>query len=245
MRGAMLTSRHSREYDLAVLSDAPVAYFPLDDAPGSATARNLVGSGDGTVYGGVTFGRPGAVSSEPAQTAASFDGSTGYVSLPPGPMPAGNSAYTLEVLFATGFASSDSGTAGTAGNGAGTCIALGIRNANLEANTLRFAGATGIENYWWAEDLTLTTPYPINDNHWHHVSASCDGRTRTIYLDGVIIGSDGPGTHNVVYGFAALGFSPTSSNTNEYLLGALAKAAIYDYALPADRIASHYNIAKA
>lgn len=42
-----------------VLADAPIAYWPLDDAPGSTIAREIVGGRDGTaVDGTITFGGP-------------------------------------------------------------------------------------------------------------------------------------------------------------------------------------------
>ena len=46
-------------YSEAVLADAPVYYFPLDDAAGSTTATNLGSAGGTRAVTGFTFGAPG------------------------------------------------------------------------------------------------------------------------------------------------------------------------------------------
>src|SRR5436305_386267 len=57
-----------------------VGYWRLGEATGTA-ACDAAGGDNGTYSGGFTLGRPGAIASD-ANTAAAFNGSTGYVSVP-------------------------------------------------------------------------------------------------------------------------------------------------------------------
>lgn len=56
----------SSPYTDQVLADAPILYWPLEDAAGSASAHDLSGySRDGVAYNSPTFGEPGLVPSQP------------------------------------------------------------------------------------------------------------------------------------------------------------------------------------
>ena len=65
-------------YAQAVLADDPVAYWRLDETRGQV-ARDFSGHGnDATYIGGVHAGTAGAIAGDP-DTAATFDGATGYL----------------------------------------------------------------------------------------------------------------------------------------------------------------------
>ena len=66
-----------------MLADSPEAYWRLDETSGT-TANDSSGNGlNGTLAGGVMLGAVGGLTSD-TDAAMSFDGSTGYVSLPSG-----------------------------------------------------------------------------------------------------------------------------------------------------------------
>jgi len=67
-------------YEAALLSASPIGYWPLDETNGT-TAFDHFGGYDGTYWNGFTLGAPGPLLGDPA-TAATFDGSTGYVQIP-------------------------------------------------------------------------------------------------------------------------------------------------------------------
>ena len=152
--------------------------------------------------------------------ALAFDGVNDYLALPTStPVPTGNGAYTLEAWMKP----TAMGVAGI--------IGWGNWGTTNQVNALRLS-PTGIINYWWGPDLSVTTPNL--SGRWHHVAATFDGTTRTIYLDGVALGSDTPGTHTV----------PTPSNlrigcTNgpspgggyEYFNGSIDEVRVYSVAL--------------
>lgn len=61
-------------YAIAVLNDNPVAYWRMDDAPGSTVARDVTASHDGIYAGSVVLGRPGAFQSGNNSPSADFGG---------------------------------------------------------------------------------------------------------------------------------------------------------------------------
>ena len=56
-------------------------------------------------------------------------------------------------------------------------------------NSLRLNGPDEIHNYWNSRDLTVPAQ-GVADGRWHHVTATFDGRVRTVYMDGVACGSN-------------------------------------------------------
>jgi hypothetical protein len=83
-------------YFQVVAQDGPQAYWRLDEPTGSTTAHDATGNGhDGTYAGGVTLGSPGAIAND-ADTAATFDGASGYVDVKSAFQFAGMTAFTLE-----------------------------------------------------------------------------------------------------------------------------------------------------
>src|SRR5207248_10867390 len=57
------------------------SYWRLGETSGNTAADSSTGGNPGTIASGVTLGVPGALSSD-SNTAMSFNGSTGYVSVP-------------------------------------------------------------------------------------------------------------------------------------------------------------------
>ena len=78
----LLSSRATMTYDAYLRTLAPSGWWKLSDAVGSLTAADSSGNGyTGTVNGGVTFGQPGPIAGAPQDTAALFDGTSGYVAV--------------------------------------------------------------------------------------------------------------------------------------------------------------------
>lgn len=75
--GQVLADYDAAQYPAATEYQDPVGYWQLDPGAGDSSP-----TGDnGTVHGDVTFGQPGAIPSDPSQTSASFDGSSGFIDL--------------------------------------------------------------------------------------------------------------------------------------------------------------------
>jgi prepilin-type N-terminal cleavage/methylation domain-containing protein len=81
-------------YDEAVLADLPGAYFRLGEGSGTVAADSSGNGISATYSGAVTLGQPGAVS---GNSAASFDGTTGMLSLGDQFDFAGNAPFTIDM----------------------------------------------------------------------------------------------------------------------------------------------------
>jgi len=99
-------------------------------------------------------------------------------------IPVGGSGYTTELWIKPRAM----GTKGMLGWGY-----YGNPNAT---NALRFNNYA-ILNYWWGADLNGATGNLVGE--WHHIAATWDGLTRTLYLDGRAVASDNPAPLNVPY----------------------------------------------
>ena len=80
--GANIVTAQGCVYQTNVLADSPIAYWRLGDASNPAVNIGSLGNAvDGTYQSGVTLGVSGLVLGDP-DSAASFDGSSGYVTIP-------------------------------------------------------------------------------------------------------------------------------------------------------------------
>lgn len=218
-------------YDAAVATDAPVDNYKLEDAALSGTAADA-GSGARamTVNGTVTFRAAGPQGAQDAAWhAATFDGSTGYLSAAfnAGFNPA---QWTIEAwVKATG--------------GAGTSRAVfDTRDGPNNKGFLLFARTTDV----WAVQVgngTTTTSVgtgAVTLNAWTHVAATFDGTNVRVYANGVLAG----GPTAIAY-VANAAQQSTIGRLNDsavnFFPGSMSRVALYSSALSATRVAAHYN----
>ena len=151
-------------------------------------------------------------------TALSFDGLNDYVGIVTPTVPISNSHYSLAAWIKPD-------TMGARG-----IVGWGNYGTVNQVNALRLTD-NGLVNYWWGNDLNIVTG-PLTGT-WHHVAATFDGMTRTIYLDGVVVGSDMPTGHNVPDG---RNFQIGTTFNVEHFDGQIDEMRIYDRALSAAEI---------
>jgi extracellular elastinolytic metalloproteinase len=148
--------------------------------------------------------------------ALAFDGTDDYLALPLStPVPVGNAAYTVEAWVNPNAMD------------LGSIIGWGDYGTTNQANGLSL-NQTGLINYWWANDLQSPTPSLVG--RWHHVAATYDGTTRTLYLDGVALGADVPGEHSVPDA-RNLRIGSNSNGNFTFLNGRLDEVRVYSVAL--------------
>jgi hypothetical protein len=68
-------------YVTSVMFDHPVAYYRLDEKVGATTAADSSGHGNAGTYSNVMLGQPGAIKTDPNDTAAGFNGSDSLVTV--------------------------------------------------------------------------------------------------------------------------------------------------------------------
>ncbi|MDF3077372.1 MAG: hypothetical protein K0S09_1261, partial [Sphingobacteriaceae bacterium] len=134
-----------------------------------------------------------------------------------GGLPTGNSTYAIEAWIKP-----------TSTSVANAIVGWGNWGATDQVNCFRLSGPTTLINYWWGHDLVVTVPNLL-DGKWHHVVASFDGTTRSIYTDGVLRGSDKPTGHNVPYSTnATIGSANPVDGYGEYFDGSIDEVRIWN-----------------
>jgi len=154
-------------------------------------------------------------SASPA-SALTLDGVNDYVAVTSSTaIPSGNSPYTIEAWIKT-TTSANMGI-----------VAWGNYGTTNQCNAFRLGSGGTIVNYWWANDLIVSAP-SLTNGAWHHVAATYDGVTRSIYADGVLLASDTPTglavatTSNITIG--------TSNNYSEFFNGSIDEVRIWNVA---------------
>ena len=143
-------------------------------------------------------------------------------------MPTGGSLYTFSAWIQLGSS--------WAGQGIMSIGPFGISN---QANALRTGSTNQILNYWWANDILITTSVSPADS-WFNVVARDNGSERSIWINGVSAGTGSRDNHNVTD--SNIQIAKTSGA--EYLNGNIAQALIYDVALSDSEILENFNATK-
>jgi hypothetical protein len=93
----------------------------------------------------------------------------------------------------------------------------------------------------------LDTTYSFPDNEWHHVATIASGTDIRNYFDGVLVGTGGgPTTNygtNAIYNVHIGGGGGFDAGGN-WFTGQIDEVAIFDKAIPAARVAAHYQAGK-
>ncbi|MCX6345233.1 MAG: carboxypeptidase regulatory-like domain-containing protein [Armatimonadetes bacterium] len=154
------------------LPSGAVAYWAFDNklVDGAGGGNELTAKAGAAAYGNAKFGT----------NSLRLDGSTWLGTLSgafPAGVPTGNSAYTV-ACFVKADPTTGSGNGGWLGYGA-----AGFTNGTLSMN-FRMNGFSGVNVYWWNNDLGGNLPSGTFRTDWHSVVATYDGAIRTLYIDG-------------------------------------------------------------
>jgi hypothetical protein len=156
-----------------------------------------------------------------------FDGADDYVAVPDaGNIPSGNTNYTIEAWIKPTAANADG------------IVAWGNYGSQNEVNALRLNGAYQLHNYWWNNDLTVNTPNML-DGKWHHVAATFDGTTRSIYFDGQLMGSDNPSGLNIT---VTTNLKVGESVAGEFFEGAISNVRVWNIARTGTQLSTYMNL---
>lgn len=230
-------------YTAAVNADAPLAWWRLDDAPGSFSAANAVAAfvNDGSVYPDVTLGGEGALLGA-SGTAASFTGYSqgaraGQSKIEIGANPALNpSVFSVECWTLVRGGSGTFRSPVTSRNAA-TGIAEGF--AFYAGSDDRWQFVLGNGTAW----VTLTGP-AVTLHEWAHLVGTYDGSTARFYVNGALVATTAtPFAPNYSYNLR-LGAGATETIAGSFFLpGWLDEVAVYGSALSLARVQAHYAAA--
>lgn len=245
------TANDPDNYTDSVLSDHPMAFYPLSDTSTTAKDISVGGAGNGTYSGGVTHSKPGplsapglvpgATASDPAQTSTLFNGSTGKVALPNG-FANLSGGVTMEAWV---NASAPSPT------GYQRIIDLSNASGGVETNEVSVGGFPTLNTLVVTDSVSSTSNQSLLVQDalqpgWQLIAATISNSGKlTLYRNGLPLGSigGGPQPGNLTRSANAIGAfgGATTGNFNGYI----ADAAIYPAALSQQRVIAHYDAALA
>ncbi len=241
-------------YNTAVLGNHPIAYWPLNDASGSATVADLSGNGyTGTVGAGVTLGNsPGPIVSSSNNLYAATVGS-GPLATTPAPQTSAV-AWSDEIWFKT----TQTGNSvllsdrNMSGGGGGMSLSLEIGGSPI-AHAPGSIGFGLDSNSIW---IGVQTNSAYNDGNWHYAvgvwsapsGTAISPSQFTIYIDGSAVSTVQESTNNPPNSPLSGSAGETIGAQNNGALaysGDLAGAAIYGTALSSSSVSTHYQAATA
>jgi hypothetical protein len=216
-------------YRTAVEADGVEDLWPLDDAA-KGTAAAALGATAGSYRGSHAAAASGPLAAQ-GGLGASFDGSSSAVTVPPDGSGSGTSPYTFELWARPTsvdgvyrFLVSHEET--LAGKREGTGIWLSKSGLGFE----RWSGGVGAS-------ITDAKGLPLNT--WSQVSASFDGTTMRLYVDGVLVGSRATAAPlSALAGPLVIG-AGAGARTG-FFAGDLADVALYPGARARAHVAAHY-----
>jgi hypothetical protein len=224
-----------RCYSDAVLADTPVSYWRLDETSGT-TAADSKGSSPGTYTNGPTLGQAGALPDTINNKAAAFDGVNDNVNVP-------YAAALNTAQFTLEFWAKPTGGAGTwrtpvnswweRPQGVAPYKGYGIWAVNADTwDALAAYSSSYVE---------IVGPRIVL-NAWVHLVETFDGTTLRLYVNGVQAASGAVTGYTANTGAPLLiGGSDYGSGLTEPFPGVVDDVAVYNSALTAAKIRTHYN----
>lgn len=221
----------SNVYCGRVLQDAPVGYWRFGEQLKTAGAGDTSGHGlTGSYVEPVAHDIPGAIAGDQDRA---VDLTGGYVNVAPSPLLQQTGPFTLEAWV------KPSAVATSPGEGI-------IERYDTPANNgyiLRLDAGNHVQAWVLGptQSALVTGATAIAVGSWHHLAAVFDGSHLTVYVDGkvdnTIATSITPGA-----GSGPLRLGARGDDANQRLSGGLDEVAVYDHALSASEIQSHYEL---
>jgi hypothetical protein len=228
-------------YSAAVLADGPLSYFRLDEPGGSTICDSSATPTNGTYGAGVSYGTAGATTGDAAITATAGIGNAG-------PGVSGSHDFTLEGWFRRTTTTQDQTLVAIGAAGKGHIAGLNLWTTTTTGSyPIAAASSIGLDTY---ESINQwdTAPAGVNlwDGKWHYVAVTYSAATgvATAYVDGQSLGTRTPVALSITAAPILLG-RWVDTVINKPLIGSANAIAVYPTALPAGRIAAHYQAAAA
>jgi hypothetical protein len=205
-----------------------VSLWRLGESSGTL-AGDAKRANPGAYVNGVLLGEPGALSTDPGNTAARFDGSNDHVSVPDASSLDTGDRFTLEA-WVRRTRTSSTGTHRVMSKGDGS-YTFGFGNDVL---TLRKQAAG---------DVLRANVSTTDTATFHHVVATKEGATARLYIDGVDVTDRAsvPGSVPVIANTTSPLNLGRTTNGTAYLPAILDEVSIYGVALTAAQVAQHFR----
>jgi len=223
------TNPPSANYVDVVLADGPISYWRLGETSGT-TVADTMGRNPGTMTGGVTPGTVGALPVD-SNKAMTFNGSTGYISVPHNANLNITGDITLEAWAKPAVLNWNEGVIVHKG---GYQYRLAVNFTNQWQGGVYINGAR----------FDVTAPTTATAGQWDHIVMTRSGSTLTLYINGVSVAT-AAASGNLVTTTNILAIGRKGSNSSGYFNGAIDEVAIYNKALTAAQVQAHYAAGRA
>lgn len=216
-------------YEQIVVADSPVGYWRLGEASGTSVSARIGSAG--TLYedgDGYTWGTSPAIVRDPNTSLTLPGNDGGYIVVPHSAALNLGDTFSLEMWVKR----SATGTKAVISKGVPSTSGWNVEFSSTHYLRL-WESATG--------QAVITVAYVWSDlDVWHHVVFTKNGSTRHAYLDGVdYTGSDSD--YTFTNDGAELAIGATATNHVDRFPGSLDEVAVYNYALTAQQVLSHYH----
>ncbi|QEE62511.1 PKD domain-containing protein [Salinibacterium sp. dk2585] len=220
------------DYTQAVLEDAPLSYWPLDEDSGT-TAYDHAGAQDLTLAAGAARGAEGIISeSAGIDLSGTSNGFGSTQSAVPAP-----STFTLEAWVKT------------TSNSGGKIIGFGDRATGNSGSYDRHIYMDNSGRVWFGVHpggvRTVNSSQSFNDGQWHHITASLGANGMRLHIDGMLVATRDDVTSGQEFngvwrvGGDNLGGWP-SDPSSDYLNGDIDEVAVYPAVLTRQQVVSHF-----
>jgi RHS repeat-associated protein len=243
-----LTGVQGAGYRTAVLATNPLGYWRLSDPALSTTAADSSGNAHAATATAVTFGSAGSALTTDGDKAATFNGTSSYISLCPASPPPGCASPAIGVGNSTTF-SAEAWIKGAATVGR-YFLTEGSTSTNTPYWGLATDGTTGTHAIFTVRDssshvATATGTKTISDGNWHHIVGIRNNHTVSLYVDGALDATTTLSTlGSLSVGLMTIGALQRQATVSNYFNGTLDDAAIYGASLTPAQIRDHYQAAK-
>ena len=212
----------AERYAEAVLADAPIAYWQLDETSGTTAADSSGNGNDGTYKGGTTLGQAGAFEGSLAPTFAN-----GYVEIP-GTW-GGDPELTVEAWFNPSSTIND-----------WMAIISSLDESGFLHVQLHSYGDIAVYTNTGTIIMPIPSQAPLNT--WRHIAVVVQSGNSTTYVDGVPIGAHTMG-FSVVNPVSMIRIA-SGYGGGRFFPGSIDDVAIYDTALSQQQIQAHLAAAQ-
>lgn len=219
-------------YVESVMVDKPLHFFPQDDASGTSVANLGFWGQVGTINGTVTLNQASPLFNA-IKASMLYDGSTGYISVPLAGLKAGGD-WSIEAWTRTSSFAQVGGISPRA-----FIVTLDGSNSVQFSST---PGGAWLFDAWDVSGEHLASFGTNATNTWYHLVGTYVKSSGAVllYINGAVTPSTGGGT-NYGYGSAGINIGRRTDNVGFYPGNTLG-CAVYNYVLPAARVAAHYNM---
>ena len=202
---------------------------------GENNAVDIVGGNNGVLINGVGF------ANAKVGTGFAFNGSTGYVQLPPNLYPLPNAQpFSIELWFETAAG----GVILEQQAGAPFGYPSGGWVPDMYVGT---DGNLYVQLFWDGMFDQISTSTPVNDGNFHHLAVTYDGANEVVYLDGAQIGakplpySSYTSNFSCQFGTGYTQYWPAGNGGWFTFNGIIDQPTLYSNALTAAQVQSIYN----